>query len=62
MVSRGFISKNGSKGFAFATDKRMEDLADSKVETLLTDVKQKDLQDILGESGRTISDKDLIET
>ena len=32
--------------------------ADSKVEALTKVVKQKNLQAILGESGRTISDKD----
>ena len=50
------------KGFAFAgMRKDFEDLsADSKVEELLKVVKQKNLQAILGESGRTISDKDRV--
>ena len=63
---KGFLAKMVDKGFAFAGAPRgFEDMsADSKVETLLTVVKQKNLQAILGESGRTISDRDrdIIET
>ena len=63
---KGFLAKMVDKGFAFAgMPKDFEDMsADSKVETLLTVVKQKNLQAILGESGRTISDRDrdIIET
>ncbi len=57
---RGFLSKMVDKGFAFAGAPRdFENMsADSKVEALLKVVKQKNLQAILGESGRTISDKD----
>ena len=57
---RGFLSKMVDKGFAFAGMGRdFEDLSvDSKVDALLNVVKQKNLQAILGESGRTISDKD----
>ena len=59
---RGFLAKMVDKGFAFAgMRKDFEDLsADSKVEELLKVVKQKNLQAILGESGRTISDKDRV--
>ena len=48
------------KGFAFVgMGKDFEDLSvDSKVEALVKVVRQKNLQAILGESGRTISDKD----
>jgi len=63
---KGFLSKMVDKGFAFAGMGRdFEELsADSKVEALTKVVKQKNLQAILGESGRTISDKDrqIIET
>ena len=63
---KGFLAKMVDKGFAFAgMPKDFKDMsADSKVETLLTVVKQKNLQAILGESGRTISDRDrdIIET
>ena len=57
---RGFLAKMIDKGFAFAGAPRdFENMsADSKVEALLKVVKQKNLQAILGESGRTISDKD----
>jgi hypothetical protein len=57
---KGFLAKMVDKGFAFAgMPKDFKDMsADSKVETLLRVVKQKNLQAILGESGRTISDKD----
>ena len=63
---KGFLAKMVDKGFAFAGAPRdFENMsADSKVEALLTVVKQKNLQAILGESGRTISDRDreIIET
>jgi hypothetical protein len=63
---KGLLRKMVDKGFAFAGMGRdFEELsADSKVEALTKVVKQKNLQAILGESGRTISDKDrqIIET
>ena len=57
---RGLFAKLVDKGFAFANMGRdFDDLsADSKVDELTRVVKQKNLQAILGESGRTISDKD----
>lgn len=56
----GLMAKLVDKGFAFAGQgKEFDELsADSKVEALTKVVKQKNLQAILGESGRTISDKD----
>ena len=59
---KGFLSKMVDKGFAFAgMGREFEELsADSKVEALTKVVKQKNLQAILGESGRTISDKDRV--
>ena len=56
----GFIASLVDKGFAFAgMGKEFDNLsADSKVAELTKVVKQKNLQAILGESGRTISDKD----
>ena len=63
---KGLMAKMVDKGFAFAGMGRDFDelSADSKVEALTKVVKQKNLQAILGESGRTISDKDrqIIET
>ena len=57
---KGLMAKLVDKGFAFAgMGKDFDNLsADSKVEELTRVVKQKNLQAILGESGRTISDKD----
>ena len=56
----GFVASLVDKGFAFAgMGKDFDSLsADSKVAELTKVVKQKNLQAILGESGRTISDKD----
>ena len=56
----GLARKMIDKGFAFVgMGKDFEDLSvDSKVEALVKVVRQKNLQAILGESGRTISDKD----
>tara|TARA_R100000951_G_scaffold114884_2_gene121201 strand:- start:147 stop:878 length:732 start_codon:yes stop_codon:yes gene_type:complete len=56
----GFIASLVDKGYAFAgMGKDFDSLsADSKVAELTKVVKQKNLQAILGESGRTISDKD----
>ena len=56
----GFIASLVDKGYAFAgMSKDFDSLsADSKVAELTKVVKQKNLQAILGESGRTISDKD----
>ncbi len=56
----GFIASLVDKGYAFAgVSKDFDSLsADSKVKELTKVVKQKNLQAILGESGRTISDKD----
>jgi hypothetical protein len=58
----GFFRKMLDKGFAFAgMGGDFDSLsADSKVEALTKVVKQKNLQAILGESGRTISDKDRV--
>ena len=58
----GFLRKLVDKGFAFAGMGGDFDslAADSKVEALTKVVKQKNLQAILGESGRTISDKDRV--
>ena len=60
--ARGFFRKMLDKGFAFAgMGGDFDSLsADSKVEALTKVVKQKNLQAILGESGRTISDKDRV--
>jgi len=62
----GLMAKMVDKGFAFAGMGRDFDemSADSKVAELTRVVKQKNLQAILGESGRTISDRDrqIIET
>jgi hypothetical protein len=56
----GLMAKLVDKGLALAGMGREFDnlSADSKVEALTKVVKQKNLQAILGESGRTISDKD----
>tara|TARA_R110001592_G_scaffold82851_1_gene245295 strand:+ start:22 stop:1941 length:1920 start_codon:yes stop_codon:yes gene_type:complete len=58
----GFIASLVDKGYAFVgMGKDFDSLsADSKVAELTKVVKQKNLQAILGESGRTISDKDRI--
>ena len=62
----GLAAKMIDKGFAFiGKDVPFDEMsADAKVEALTKVVKQKNLQAILGESGRTISDKDrqIIET
>lgn len=60
--AKGFFRKMLDKGFAFAgMGGDFDSLsADSKVEALTKVVKQKNLQAILGESGRTISDKDRV--
>ena len=60
--AQGFFKKMVDKGFAFVGMGRDFDQlsADSKVEALTKVVKQKNLQAILGESGRTISDKDRV--
>jgi hypothetical protein len=64
--AEGFFMKMVDKGFAFVGMPQGFDemSADSKVEELTKVVKQKNLQQILGESGRTISDRDrqIIET
>ena len=64
--AEGFFMKMVDKGFAFVGMPQDFDemSADSKVEELTKVVKQKNLQSILGESGRTISDRDrvIIET
>ena len=56
----GFLASLVDKGYAFAgMGQDFDSLsADSKVAELTKVVKQKNLQAILGESGRTISDKD----
>jgi len=56
----GFLASLVDKGYAFVgMGKNFDSLsADSKVAELTKVVKQKNLQAILGESGRTISDKD----
>ena len=64
--AEGFFMKMVDKGFAFVGMPQDFDemSADSKVAELTKVVKQKNLQAILGESGRTISDRDrqIIET
>jgi len=64
--AEGFFRKMVDKGFAFVGMPQDFDemSADSKVAELTKVVKQKNLQAILGESGRTISDRDrvIIET
>tara|TARA_R110002020_G_scaffold199485_1_gene400920 strand:- start:131 stop:2023 length:1893 start_codon:yes stop_codon:yes gene_type:complete len=64
--AEGFFMKMVDKGFAFVGMSQDFDemSADSKVAELTKVVKQKNLQAILGESGRTISDRDrqIIET
>jgi len=59
---QGLFARAVDAGFAFAGMGKDFDSqsADSKVKALTEVVKQKNLQAILGESGRTISDKDRI--
>jgi len=59
---QGLFARAVDAGFAFAGMPKDFDSqsADSKVKALTEVVKQKNLQAILGESGRTISDKDRV--